>query len=250
MKLKSFMEFINESENTTPDFLKKVSTFILNKVKDSSREESQDYTISAKSEFTNPFEFDLFLEIRRDSNPDLKNDSHFSGLTWEIDNFNELGYCIDANTKMNQADLLIPEIRIHLILNPRKEPISYEELYYRVLDILTHETNHLDQNGINRDAFNVHTSSMEDRDSAKKNYKYFLLPDEVESMVEGMYVKSKASNRELDTIFLDYLSPFIKNGFMTTSELDIVLSTWIKHALELYPDAKFSPKSDNIINSI
>jgi hypothetical protein len=244
------MEFINESENTTTDFIKRVATFLLNKVKDSSKEESQEYSVSAKSEFTSPFEFDLFLELRRDTNPNLASDSHFSGLSWEITNFDNLGYCIDANTKMNSGDLLIPEIRIHLILDPKKEPVSYEQLFYRLVDILTHETNHLDQNGINRDSFNVTPSTRDERDAAKKNYKYFLLPDEIESMVEGMYSKSQESGKELDLIFLDYLSPFIKNGFMTSSELSEVLSTWIKRALELYPGAKFSQKANKIINSI
>lgn len=250
MRLKSFMEFINESENNTHDFIKKIATFLLNKVKDSSKEESQEYAVSAKSEFTSPFQFDLYLEMRRDSDPNLESDSHFNGLAWEIDNFNKLGYSIDANTRMNVDDLLIPEIRIHLILNPKKEPVSYEQLFYRLVDILTHETNHLDQNGINRDHFNVHPSHMKERDAAKKTYKYFLLPDEVESMVEGMYSKSKESNLALDQIFLDYLSPFIKNEFMKPAELEEVMSVWIKHALELYPDAKFSPKADKIINSI
>jgi hypothetical protein len=244
------MEFITESENNNADFIKKIATFLLNKVKDSSKEESQEYTVSAKSEFTTPFQFDLYLELRRDSDPNLEKDHHFNGLAWEIDNFNKLGYSIDANTRMNANDLLIPEIRIHLILNPRKEPVSYEQLFYRLIDILTHETNHLDQHGINRDKFNVFPSSMKDREASKKSYKYFLLPDEVESMVEGMYVKSKEANRDLDLIFLDYLSPFLINGFIKRFELDKVMSVWIKHALELYPDAKFSPKANKIINSI
>jgi hypothetical protein len=250
MKLKSFMEFINESENTNADFIKRIATFLLNKVKDSSKDESHEYSVFAKSEFTSPFEFDLFLELRRDSNPDLDSDSHFNGLSWEITNFNNLGYCIDANTIMNGGDLLIPEIRIHLILNPRKEPISYEQLFYRLIDILTHETNHLDQHGINRDAFNVQPSTKKDRDAAKKSYKYFLLPDEIESMIEGMYIKSKESGKELDIIFLDYLSPFINNGFMKPSELEEVMNTWIIRSLEVYPDAKFSNDATKIINSI
>jgi hypothetical protein len=250
MELKSFMEFINESEHTDADFIKRVATFLLNKVKDSTKNESQEYSVSAKSEFRSPFEFDLFLELRRDSNPDLESDSHFSGLSWEITNFNNLGYCIDANVKMNSGDLFIPEITIHLILNPKKEPLSYEQLFYRLIDILTHETNHLNQNGINRESFNVIPSNNHERNSAKKSYKYFLLPDEIESMVEGMYAKSKESGKELDLIFIDYLSPFIKNGFMKESEFNKVVTVWIKKALELYPDANFSNRATKIINSI
>jgi hypothetical protein len=93
-------------------------------------------------------------------------------------------------------------------------------------------------------------SIPKDREDSKKTYKYFILPEEIESMVEGMYVKSKVQHRNLDEIFNDYLSPFIDSKYITQSEYLQVMNTWVTHALELYPDAKFSNKVKSIINSI
>lgn len=246
----SFTEFINESEANELNFLKKLTIHIINKVKDTDRSESTEYQKIDHSELTKPFLFDLIVYLRRDKNPNFKEDEHFNGLAWELINFKDLGYSIDANTYVNKGDLTVPEIKVHILLDPSKEPHSYEELFRRVFDILIHETNHLDQIGINRDPFNVKPSSQEERKAAKGSYEYFLLPDEVESMVEGMYGKAKESNTALDVIFLNYLNPLVKSHFMTTEELAKVMDVWVTWAIEHYPDARFSPSMDDIINNL
>jgi hypothetical protein len=114
---------------------------------------------------------------------------------------------------------------------------------------LTHETNHLNQLGINKTPFNTDVSTKKVRNSSKKSYKYFLLIDEIESMVEGMYVRSNAQKIPLDKVFTDYLSPFLETNYITKEEFEEVLSVWVKKALDLYPDAQFSKQVDHIINS-
>lgn len=246
--VKSFIRFINENMQNTENFIKKLSQNLIDKVRKSNFTQSQEYSVFSGMEFIEPFIFDLILYIRRDDSPNLKEDHHFNSLPWEKINFDNLGYCIDANTKMSKSN--VPLIEVHIILNPKKEPILFSELYYRLLDILTHETNHLNQLGLNREPFNVHVSSKEDRNKSKKSYKYFLLKDEIESMIEGMYTRSKAQNIPLDDIFNSYLKPFIESNYITKSEYLKVLETWVKAAASLYPDVKFSNKVDNIINSI
>jgi hypothetical protein len=119
-----------------------------------------------------------------------------------------------------------------------------------LIDIVTHETNHLDQIGTQRDPFSANPSTKEERGDAKKSFKYFLLDDEIESMVEGMYARAQHKDIPLDYVFDDYLLPFIKSKYITPAEYEEVRSTWVKYALERYPDAVFSNKVDKIINSI
>ena len=249
--LKSFRQFINENMDQQGDFIRDLAQSLIEKLRTSQfSENSHEYTIFSGMEFMEPFMFDLIVHVRRDRDPNLEQDHHFNSLPWEMINFNRLGYCIDANVKMSKSKLKIPKLDIHLILNPKEEPILYSKLYYRLIDILTHETNHLDQLGINRDPFNTTVSPKELRDSSKKSHRYFLLREEIESMVEGMYVRSKAQNIPLDQVFDEYLQPFIESKYITQSEYDDVLAVWVTRAAELYPDAQFSSKVSSIINSL
>ncbi len=247
--LKSFTQFIFESENLEKDFIESTARQLIQKIK--SADDASEYTTFSGMEFTKPFKFDLILNVKKEKNAKISDDSHFNSLSWEQLNYDKLGYAIDANSRTNKGDLFIPEIEVHLILDPTKIPTSYTNLYARIVDILTHETNHITQfDQVNRNPFSSHTSDKKDRDSAKKSFKYFLLGDEVESMVEGMYASSKVKEIPLDHVFHDYLTPFIQSKYITPEEYSEVLSVWVKAALEKYPDAIFSKKVEKIVNSI
>lgn len=247
--IKSFSEFIGERMDPKSEFIKSLATSLIEKIRNSSKDESESYVEFSGMEFTEPFIFDLILNVRRDLDPVMEEDNHFNRIPWEKLNFDDYGYAIDANAKMSKISRVVPKIIIHLILNPKREPHSYDKLYHRLLDLLTHETNHLNQIGMNRTPFNVKNSDKEERNNSKKSYNYFLLIDEIESMVEGMYVRSKSQRMSLDEVFDEYLMPFIESGYITQEQYQKVISTWVKRALEIYPDAKFSPKVANIINS-
>ena len=248
--LLSFSQFINEGTNSPHDFVKRIVTGLIDKIRHSRGSDSLDYETFGGMEFSEPFEFDLRLHVRRDMSPDFDKDSHFNTLSWEELNFNQKGFAIDANLRINQADLLIPEVDIHIIMDPRKEPGSYDNLAMRLLDILVHETNHLDQVSRRRNPFNVKASDQQERNGAKKSSKYFLLVDEVESMVEGMWARAKAQGVPLDHIFTDYLAPFVQSKYISSDEYEKVMSVWVKHAASYYPDAQFSSKVRKIIDSI
>lgn len=248
--LKSFLQYINENMDYNTEFIKGVAQNLIERLRTSSFDESEEYSVFSGIEFNEPFSFNLVLNVRRDSDLNTQLDSHFNSLPWEKINFDNLGYSIDANTKMSKSKSKIPMITIHIVLNPKQEPILYSKLFYRLIDILAHETNHLDQLGINRNPFNTHVSTIDDRNSSKKSYKYFLLPEEIESMVEGMHTRSKVQQVDLDIIFNNYLMPFIESGYITNSEYLKVMKVWIFHALENYPDSKFSKNVKSIIDSI
>jgi hypothetical protein len=244
----SFTDFINETVKPE-DFISDLSLKLIQKIKSFTQEEKE-YTVFAGMEFKNPFEFDLRLIVRKDRNPDIATDSHFSELPWEEINFKNKGYAIDANVRMHKDSLLIPEISLYLIIDPDKEPQLYGNLYARLVDILVHETNHIDQIALNRNPFNVTPEPKENRNAAKKSHQYFLLIDEVESMVEGMLARSKVLDKPLDYIFDDYLIPFVQSKYITKEEYEEVIKTWVKFALEKHPDANFSKKVEKIVNSI
>jgi hypothetical protein len=245
--LKSFSQFINEDRGAL-DFLSGLTTKLIQKIRSS--KEEQDYTLFSGMEFREPFEFDLIMYVRKDSNPNIKNDAHFSELPWEEINFENDGYAIDAKVRIHKEKSLIPEISIYIIINPNQEPHVYRDLFSRLLDILVHETKHIEKISIKRNPFNVKPSNHEERNAAKKSHNYFLLPDEIESMVEGMLARSKYLDIPLDYIFDDYLIPFVQSKYITPSEYEKVKIVWIKHALEKHPDANFSKKVEKIVNSI
>ena len=115
------------------------------------------------------------------------------------------------------------------------------------MDTVAHEIHHTEQIGPGREAFLSVASSKKSRESAKKSYKYFLLPEEIESMVIGMYNRSQEGKVPLDQLFSEYLLPFVKEGYITTLEYKKVMAEWMDFALSHYPDAIFSKKVEKII---
>lgn len=246
----SFNKFINEQLGSEEEFLKDLAIKLIEKIRTSRDHESEEYSEHSGMEFTTPFAFDLNLFVRRDSDADFKQDEHFKNLPWEELNYSEYGYAIDANTHFNHRELSYPSITFHLIIDPRQEPHLYSKLFTRMFDILVHEATHLEQVGQGREPFNQMPSNPKKRELAKKSYEYFLLDDEVESMVNGMYVSSLEQKKPLDQVFNDYLKPYLVSQYITPTEYQKVMKRWVTQAIENYPDAHFSPQVDKIINSI
>lgn len=241
----SFLEYISENRDPGHSRLIKYADDVINVVS-KTKTLDDSYVESRELQYNDGHQFDLVIQVKRNSNPDLRKDSHFYRLPWEKINFDHYGFAIDANTRIDKMDLMIPEIIVTLIVNPDREPDLYDELRYRLIDIISHEINHTDQIGWNRKPFNVRPSSNSDRNRAKNSFEYFLLPDEIESMVEGMYIRSKEQGVQIDKIFDKYLYPFLMSGKITEDQYLKVLEAWVKHALENYPDAKMSTEDKKI----
>ena len=80
-----------------------------------------------------------------------------------------------------------------------------------------------------------------------------MLPDEIESMVLGMYERSKVEGSNLEDLFDKYLLPFVKDKKLSDNEYDKVFTKWMIHAFENYPDVQINtndPRVSKIIDSI
>ena len=250
--LKNFNQYIKENNDLNNPVASKYASDVINIIK-KLNDPGDDYIEIRELEYHEPESFDLVLQLKLNDSPDFKNDSHFNNLQWEELNYKRYGFAIDGNTIIDKSDLIVPEIVLTIIIDPNRIPDVYDELKFRLIDIISHESKHTNQVGWNREPFNVRPSSKSNRDSAKRSFKYFILPDEIEAYVYGMYTRSKIENTYIDKIFNKYLDPFIKTKQITESEYLKVLNAWIKHTLENYPDAEFSPgdrKIEKIINSI
>lgn len=254
--LKSFNQFINENLESTIDF---VDSCVFDILKELTNNLDSISEISSKYSRLNLFEYngseykvDIEVLFRLEDTLDISKDSHFNNIPWEEINYNQYGFAIDANMLINKEDLIIPKIEVHLILNKSMIPNLYKELKFRLIDIITHELNHTQQIGMNRRPFNTRPTPTKDREDAGV-FGYLVLPEEVESMVEGMYVRSKKQGVPIDKIFDKYLIPFVMSKKLTREEYLKVLKTWIYCTLENYPDAKLSledEKIHKIVNSI
>lgn len=259
--LKSFNQFINENLESTIDFVDscvedilKELFFVLpsDKIDSDSPSSKEFFKLNSLEYNDNEYKVDICVLFRLEESLDISKDSHFSKIPWEEINYNHYGFAIDANMIINKEDLIIPKIEVHLILNKSMIPKLYKELKFRLIDIITHELNHTQQIGINRKPFNTRPTPTKDREGAGV-FGYLVLPEEVESMVEGMYVRSKKQGVPIDKIFDKYLIPFVMSKKITREEYLKVLQTWIYCTLENYPDAKLSledEKIHKIVNSI
>jgi len=243
--LKSFIQYINEEEYYS--FIEDLAKQIILDLKGSNN--SSKYSLIKEYEFLEPKTFDLKLVARWDSQPDFSSDRHFKQLTWEEHNFTKNGYSINAIKKFDNDQYRIPEIDVFIIINGHNQNV-YNILYPRLVGIISHELRHAKQMGINKEPFMGRVSTKSERSSAQQDYKYFLLPEELDAMVEDKYIQAKAEGRPVDMVMMSYLYPFIKDGFMTEEEFKRVYSIWIKRAIELFPDANFSNKVQKIINTI
>ena len=249
--VKSFGEYIAESEISLEEFIKKLALGLVRKIRTIAVPESDEYADMKGMEFTEPIAFDLVLELKKKSHFDVQEDPHFKNLPWEQINYKNLGYSIDANSEMNRGDLYIPRITITMVVDPMQEPHLYTKLHARLIDILTHEIGHLKQaSQVDRTPFSANPSNGEERNASKKSYKYFLLNDEIESMVEGMYARAKQERITLDKAFDEYLQPFLQSKYITPAEYSEVMKKWIEFAIENHPDAKFSSNVDQIVDSL
>jgi hypothetical protein len=232
--LLSFYQYLKES--TQKDHKLNLVLSIIRELKSFSGDSYKtigEYFIYGQDNFT------ILVEVRKPNFCKISDDSHFKDLPWEQLNYDSNGYVADANTYIKKDKVVI---KLNIIVNPEYEPKCYSKLKARLIDLITHESNHVNQTGKNRNPFNDNVSEPNVRERANKDYQYFLLQDEIESMVKGMYASSNYQKIPLDNVFDEYLTPFVKWKYITQDEMDKIIQVWIKYALEEYPTANFSNK--------
>jgi hypothetical protein len=232
--MQKFKHFIYESKFDS--FSNIIAEEILEIVKGSTMSKR---TITRDLNYDEPVSFFLTLHITRSKTFSPAKDKNFKSLPWETINFERRGFVIDANSYIPGNDEE-PEVEMFIVISPDAEPNCYQTLYFKVLDIIRHEMEHLLQKGANRKSGHEVTTRQKTRSTAEESYKYFLLPDEIPSMVSGMHLAAVKKRVPIDVEFEDYLLPFIESGFVTRAEADKVIKVWLDFARKHFPNTQVS----------
>jgi hypothetical protein len=193
--------------------------------------------------YSDPLEFSLNFIVKRVIQFNPRRSAHFKTLPWEVLNFEDNGFALDANAYIpNSSEYEDPELELILYISPDAEPLSYEVLNHKLVEYIRHEIEHLLQTGINRRAGHMIKTPNKVRSKAETSYKYFLLSDEIPAMVAGMHAAAVRKRIPIDQEFEIYLNPFLRSGLINDTEFNKVIKTWIQFAKQVYPEAKFSNK--------
>lgn len=194
--------------------------------------------------YSEPLNFSLNFIIKRVIQFNPRKSQHFKNLPWEVLNFEENGFVLDANVyipKISEDE--DPELELVLYISPDAEPVSYEALNHKLIEYVRHEIEHLLQTGINQRTGHLVSTHRKTRNEAETSYRYFLLSDEIPAMVAGMHASAVKKRIPIDQEFELYLKPFVKTGLLTEPEFNKVMRTWIKFAKQVYPNSIFSDKN-------
>lgn len=133
--------------------------------------------------------------------------------------FKRKGFVLDAGSYVPKMDT--PGINLTIWMDPSAESYCLPNLEYSIIDAVRHEIEHT---GLEK-----RPNHME-REKSIESYRYFLLADEIPSMVAGLKLAAKKEGISLSTAMSDYLTPFVESGFMTVKEFDEVMQTWLEYA--------------------
>tara|TARA_B100000963_G_scaffold176268_4_gene153348 strand:+ start:14902 stop:15648 length:747 start_codon:yes stop_codon:yes gene_type:complete len=241
--------FENSQENEFDSTIKTLSDFFISSVLNA-KETNGEYIILQELEIAEPdLDVDVRFLLRKEKDISLEKDSHFKKMNWQRLKLDKNGYVVTGNVFMTDGN--IPEIEITVALDSnRLNKGLFKKMYLNLINTISHELNHLKQKGWNKDYQNIDPSTQEYRKKNNKSYSYFLLPEEIESMVYGMNKQSIKQNVPIDELFDKHLDPFVESGFMNDSEKMKIIEKWLHHTLKLYPNAILSNKYSNIINNI
>lgn len=238
--IKRFSQFVYESKFDTISL--SVARDLFSFVK-STKGTQVGKILKTEFEYSEPIEFDVFFVVKRVVSFNPSKTKHFKSLPWEVFNFEETGFSLDANVYIpNVSEPESPVLEMVLYISPEAEPLAYENLNRKLLEYLRHEIEHLLQKGVNRREGHEITTREKTRRDAETSYRYFLLPDEIPAMVAGMHASAAKKRVPIDTEFNLYLQPFLRAEMITQAEYQKVMRAWINFAKKVYPDSKFSNK--------
>lgn len=163
---------------------------------------------------------DFRLTVRAAVSQDISNASAlgFSEMPWETVNFNEFGFAIDANTTIHSGQ--IPSLDLSIVMSPDSTNLT-DDVYIALVRSVRHELDHL---------LNGHetTAQKKTRELSQNSYEYFLLPNEMQPMVNGLALAARERNVEPSQEFMRYLSPFVEVGFITPDQMNKIMREWIR----------------------
>ena len=175
-------------------------------------------------EYTKPLVFDLTVNIKVTEELNPSRDLYFKNIPSEIIKFEKYGFAIDGDSLGGDSEDGA-EIEISVAIDPTQ--IQSQKLKARILDVVRHEIEHIVQRGPNFSPdHKVKIPRPLTRETAKSDYRYFILSDEIPAQVRGLAEEAQHSGQTVEECAIDYLSPFLELGFITQAQLEKVLVTW------------------------
>lgn len=236
--INDFLRFIYESKYDS--FAEKITAEVM-KLVASGKDEKVKKRINKTIEFIDLANFTLTVSVVRSSVFEPTKRNNFKSLPWESINFKHNGFALDANSFIPK-DGEDPEIVLNVVINPETEPDCHEKLYYKLLDSIRHELEHVLQKGTNLQYYHTGREVDKNRKESEDSYEYFLLPDEIPAMVSGMRLASTKKGISIDQEFQEYLAPILSAGFITHEEFEKVMNAWVKFTIRHFPDTQISKK--------
>jgi hypothetical protein len=96
--------------------------------------------------------------------------------------------------------------------------------------LVRHEIEHLTQRGVSVKAGKWMRNNNKMRDTINSNptiaYKYFLLPDEVDANIHGLYAKAKTIKQPYQKVVDDYLDSLIDDGIINGEHRKEIYNKW------------------------
>jgi len=191
-------------------------------------------------DFEEPLEFTLILTVNRTTTFNAKRTIEFKNLPWESLNFKNKGFAI--NSKSYVPEDAVPEIEVIVHVSDTLGPQGYSILYYKLIDDIRHEIEHLLQQGINKSPTHAVRVNQSTRDKAQSNYKYFLMANEIPAMVSGMHASSSARETPIDSEFEEYLIPFLEYSIINKQQFLKIMKSWLDFAKQTYPKLRTTNK--------
>lgn len=185
-------------------------------------------------EYTTPLQFDLKVNIKIADQLYPNRDLYFKNIPSEILRFEKFGYAVDGDSFRGDT---YDGAEIELSIALDQTQINSQKLQARILDVVRHEVEHIVQHGPNfSPEHKVKIPRPLTRASAKSDYRYFILSDEIPAQVRGLAEEARHSGETVKACAIDYLTPFLDLGFITQEQLEKVLATWedwaIKHNIK------------------
>lgn len=175
-------------------------------------------------EYTKPLYFDLKVNIKITDTLFGARDLYFKNIPSEVLKFEKFGFAIDGDSFGGDSEDGA-EIEISVAIDPTQ--ITSQKLKSRLLDVVRHEIEHIVQRGPNFSSdHKVKIPRPLTRETAKSDYRYFMLSDEIPAQVRGLAEEAQHSGQTVEECAIEYLTPFLELGFITQAQLDKVLLTW------------------------
>lgn len=124
----------------------------------------------------------------------------------------------------------IPSIEVNIAFPGENEEQHYTEIMAWLKDVVRHEIEHLTQRGINAKPGKHRNLNFSRRaviaGTPEMYYKYYLLADEIEPNLHGLYTMARYKRQSLSTTISSYLDFLTTTGTIQEPHKKTILSKW------------------------